>query len=65
MTEAAQLYRGVHRLLGRAKAEGWKIIRTPAGQWRVKPPAAAFCHHCELRLRKLEALKDTPVLGSA
>ena len=33
MTEAANLYRGACRLLTLAKAHGWKITRTPAGQW--------------------------------
>ena len=38
MSEAAKLYRGVHRLLGQAKAAGWRISLTPGGAWRVTHP---------------------------
>ena len=42
MTEAAQRYRGLHRLLGQAKRAGWRITCLSAtGHWRLHSPCGS------------------------
>ena len=75
MTEA-ELYRWVHRLLGEAKAAGWKISLTPGGAWRVthpggggvtiaSRPTARALLDAEAQLRRIERLHLTTTAGSA
>jgi hypothetical protein len=35
----AERYRACHRILGAAKASGWRITRTNAGCWRLTHPS--------------------------